>query len=249
MTKASDDDSINSEIVELFHFWRHDGLKPLTAIIGYATLLLEFKSENLTEQQKHFVTSIRDSAMRASASWHSTSDYLQLRFDFENMDWKWESVQLSEICERILSKSLEYTNKSNVQVNVPDELAPIRADRNWLSRAITNLLEPSVGYRYNAEFKSSISAQKRDDRHVVVRISTGLKLSGGDNDISIKYKLSIGYNPNSIELISWPGNSLSVANIILEKHGSRLEFRNLKKDNDEYESEGTEFTFVLPTSQ
>lgn len=248
MTKTSDDNSIDTEIVELFHFWRHDGLSPLTAIIGYATLLLEIKSENLTEQQKQFITSIRNSAIRASASWHSTSDYLQLRFDFENIDWKWESVQLSEICEQILAKSLKHINKSNVQINIPDELAPVRSERKWLSTAITNLLEPSVGYGYNAEFKSSISAQKTDEEYVLVRISTGLDLSRGDSDISANYKLSMGINPHSIESISWPGNSLSVADIILQKHGSHLEFRNLKKD-DKYESEGTEFTFILPIWQ
>ncbi len=248
MTKISDESSIKQEILDLFHLWRHNGRKPLTLISGYAILLLEAESENLTERQKQWITGIRDSAMRASASLSSQGDYIQLRFGFESMDWKWESVQLSEICEQILSKSLKHINQSNVQVNIPNELAPVRADRNWLSTAIINLLEPAVGYRYNAEFKLSISAQERD-QHVLVRVSTGLELSGGDNDISIRHKLSMGYSPNSIELISWPGNSLSVANIILDKHGSHLEFRKLGKDNAERENGGTEFTFMLPTWQ
>jgi K+-sensing histidine kinase KdpD len=245
MTNASDESSIKQEILDLFQLWRHDGRKPLTLIIGYATLLLKAESENLTGQQKQFITSIRDSAMSASASLHSQGDYLQLRF--ANMDWKWEAVQLAEICEQIVSKSLQYSNKSDVQVNVPDELTPVRADRHWLSIAITNLLGHVVGYRFHPEFKPGIFAQERDDGHVLVRISTGLDLFRGEHEYSAKYRLSIGYDPNDIETFSWPGSNLSVAKIILDKHGSRLEFRKLQKDDAEYK--GTEFAFVLPTWQ
>lgn len=236
MAKALDDDSLRAEILALFPIWRHDGLAPLTTIIGYATLLLDGKDENLTEQQKQFITMIRNVAMKACTAWHNPGDYIKLRFDFENIGWKWESVQLSEICNDILSSSFKYMNKSNVRVDVPNDLAAVRADRGWLSAAITNLLEPSIGYFYNPEFRSSISAQKGDDKHILVRISTGLELSMDDNY-------------NSFESISSPGNSLSVASIILSKHGSRLEFRKLKKDNTEHKSDGTEFMFMLPIWQ
>jgi K+-sensing histidine kinase KdpD len=235
MPKASSD-SFSTEVLELFPIWRHDGLAPLTTIIGYTTLLLDSKVENLTEQQKQFIISIRNAAMQASTSWHNPGDYIKLRFDFENTNWKWESVQLAEICDLILSNSFKYIKKSNVQVDVSNELVPVRADRGWLSTAITNLLEPSVGYLYNAEFKSSISAQESDDKRVLVRIRTGLELSIDDSY-------------NSIESISSRGNSLSVASIILEKHGSRLEFRQIKTDDAEHKSQGTEFSFMLPIWQ
>jgi K+-sensing histidine kinase KdpD len=235
MPKTSSN-SISAEILKLFPIWRHDGLTPLTTITGYATLLLEIQAENLTEQQKQFITMIRNAAMKASTSWHNPGDYITLSFDFENARWKWSSVQLSEICDMILSKSFKYINKSNVDVDISDKLAPVRADPDWLAIAIANLLEPSVGYLYNAEFRSSISAKKSDDDHVLVSISTGLELSMDES-----YK--------SIESISSPGNSLSVASMIFEKHESHLQFKRLRNDRNEYKSLGTEFEFSLPIWQ
>jgi K+-sensing histidine kinase KdpD len=233
MPKNSPDDSLNAEIVKLFPLWRHDGLEPLTSIIGYATLLLDSNAENLTEQQKQFIAVIRNVAMRASTSWHSTGDYVKLCFDFEHTNWQLESVQLSKICDTILSSSFKYINKSNVRVDIPADLAPVKANSYWLSVAITNLLEPNVGYFYSAAFESSISAQRSDDSHILVVIRAGLELPMDENR-------------NSIESISSPGNNLSVANIILDKHGSRLAFKRLRKDNNEYESQGVEFEFGLP---
>lgn len=229
-------DSFDTELLRLFPIWRHDGLDPLTSIIGYATLLLENKVENLTEQQKQFITIIRNIAKRAATSWHSPGDYITLRFDFENSHWKWEAIQLSEICDSILSSSFKHISKSNVQVAISDNLPLIKADGNWLSIAITYLLEPSTGYLYNPDFNSSIFAQQSDDNHVVVRVRTGLKLSLDEGN-------------NSIESISSPGNNLSVANIILDKHESRLEFRRLNGNADKHESQGTEFEFTLPIWQ
>jgi K+-sensing histidine kinase KdpD len=133
----------------------------------------------------------------------------------------------------ILSNSFKYIKKSNVHIDVSEELPSVKADSYWLSTAIINLLEPSAGYFYNTEFTSLISAQRKDDTHVLVRICTGLELSTDENY-------------NSIESISSPGNSLSVAGIILNKHGSHLEFSPLKRDDDKHKSQGTEFRFTLP---
>jgi hypothetical protein len=81
-------DPISAEILKLFPIWRHDGLAPLTTIIGYTTLLLDGDIENLTEQQKQFITIVRNTAMKASTAWHNPGDYIKLSFDFENAGWK-----------------------------------------------------------------------------------------------------------------------------------------------------------------
>lgn len=226
-------DSFDAELLRLFPIWRHDGLAPLTSIIGYATLLLDNKAENLTEQQKQFITIIRNIGKRAVTSWHSPGDYITLCLDFENSHWKWEAIQLSEICDSILSNSFKSISKSNVQVVISNDLPPVKADGNWLSRAITYLLEPATGYFYNPDFNSSIFAQQSDGNHVVVRVCTGLILSLDDSN-------------NSIESISSPGNTLSVASMILDKHESHLKFRRLNGNDDKLESQGTEFEFSLP---
>jgi|SRR5215212_4772743 len=233
MSKSASD-SNNAEILKLFPLWRHEGLAPLTTIIGYTTLLLDNPAENLTEKQKQFITIIRDTAMKASGAWHSPGDYITL--SFENTDWEWMPVQLSEVCDMILSNSFKRINKLNIHVDVSAELPLVRADRGWLSIAITNLLEPSGGYLYNTEFRSSISAQEQDDKHILVKIRTGLQVSMDENY-------------NSIESISMPGSYLSVASIILDKHESRLEFTRLRNDHNEFTSQGTEFAFVLSAWQ
>jgi hypothetical protein len=116
---------------------------------------------------------------------------------------------------------------------VSDKLPPVRADRAWLPRAILNLLEPSVGYHYNVVFESSIFAQETDDNMILLKIAKGLELS-----MDQKY--------DSLEAISFPGNGLSVASMILNQLGSRLEFRRLPSLQNEYQNEGTEFEFELP---
>ncbi len=226
----------NDEISKWFPLWRHDGLDALTTIIGYANLLLDSQDKNLTGQQKQFLTTIRNAALKGYSAWNNPGEYIKLMFDAENVSWKWESVQLSEICEIVLSSSSKYINTSNVRVNVAAELPPVRADRAWLSIAIANLLEPSVGYVYNAEFETSISALQTDGEFVSLRVRTGLQLVMDEND-------------NSVESISFPGNNLSVASIILNQHGSRLEFQRLKYDPDEFRSQGIEFRFALPVWQ
>jgi K+-sensing histidine kinase KdpD len=223
----------SAEILKLFSQWRLEAISPLTMIVGYATMLLTAQNENLTEQQKQSIAVIRQAGLKSYSSWRNPSEYLELIVDSENRNWKWEPVRLLDVCERILSTTALFINKSKVRLNISESLPPVRADLNWLSRAILNMLEPSVGYHYNEVFESSVSAEETDAT-IAVKIATGLELS-------------MDPQFGNLEYISIPGNSLSVASMIIERHGSRLGFRRLPSPHQTYQSQGTEFEFVLPT--
>lgn len=219
-----------TDLLELFRTWRHEGLTPLVTVRGYADLLLKGQVGELTDQQRQFIQIIRNATSKAALAWHSPGYYLKLQAGFDETRWKWEAVQLSQVISDSLSNPYRYIDESNVRVYLPDRLPSVKASRDWLGVAITNLLEPAPGYAYIQNYPNAITADQTDEFTISVQIRCGLILDPEHKDVAS---------------ISYPGNSINVADLVLKKHGSPLTIHPMRREN-EPQSQGTEFRFSLP---
>ena len=217
--------------MQFFSFWRTEGLNPIVSITGYSKLLLDGAFGELTEKQREIISTINYAANAAATAWKNPSIYLKLTSDPNYGRLEWQSVSLAESFEKINS---HYLNDMDVVFELPPNLPNVKTDVTWLKEAIATLIRPSAGYHNNRSFLPKIVGQLKNDM-VAIQVHSGLSL----------YPEQL-----SIESISFPGSSVSVANIILQKLGSELRLEQIRLSNsNDYESQGTMFEFALPIWQ
>jgi hypothetical protein len=219
------------DFLQFFSFWRTEGLNPIVSIEGYSKLLLDGAFGELTEKQSEIISTIHFAAIAATTAWKNPNIYLKLTSDSNYGRFEWQSVSLNESWVKLSS---HYLNDMKIVLEVPPTLPNVKTDVGWLNEIVAILIRPSAGYYYNRKFLPKIAAQLNDNS-VIIQVHSGLSL-----------------NPEqvNIESISFPGSSVSVASIILQKLGSELRFEQIRfRDSDKYESQGTLFEFALPIWQ
>jgi light-regulated signal transduction histidine kinase (bacteriophytochrome) len=219
------------DFLQFFSFWRTEGLNPIVSITGYSRLLLDGTFGELTEKQREIISTINYAANAAATAWRNPSIYLKLTSDPNYGHLELQSVSLAESFEKINS---HYLNDMDIVFELPPTLPNVKTDITWLKEVIAILIRPSAGYYNNRSFLPKIVAQLKNDM-VAIQVYSGLSL----------YPEQL-----SIESISFPGSSVSVANIILQKLGSELRLEQIRLSNsNDFESQGTMFEFALPIWQ
>ncbi len=151
----------------------HEIKTPLTAILGFVETLQEGAIED-KETARKFLQTIRKHSERLN---RLVDDLLTIS-DIELGETRlfFESVSISGIIESALS-IVEYraVNKGlSVEKNVPDELPPIRADRDKLTQILLNVLDNAVKFTPEPG-KISITAFNDKADNVIIKISdTGI---------------------------------------------------------------------------
>jgi K+-sensing histidine kinase KdpD len=208
------------EVFELFATWRHDGLTPLVSIKGYTELLLKGVAGDLTDRQREFIEIIYQSSLRAVKLWHHPTDYLQCRFGSRTREWK--PRFLSDVIAEALDYLEMYAQIGKVNIDLPDDLPPIRGTPE-LSSAFICLIDSDTPYYYWKDQPITIRAVLSKPATVVVHLHTGLKLAPE----CIKEPMHFFY----------PGSRASTADLIVRLHGGHITVRAT--------DEGTEFQFAL----
>src|SRR5512145_1269511 len=135
--------SQESDLLKLFTIWSREKHDAMISIIGFADLLLDNKTGELSNQQQKFIRNIRNAATKTSQGLRNNKDYLKLRYQQEENYWEWEAVNLSNILESILSSNYLYSNRTNTVVEISPQIPPVKADTQWLRVAFINLIEPA----------------------------------------------------------------------------------------------------------
>jgi len=151
----------------------HEIKTPLTAILGFVETLQEGAIED-KETARKFLQTIRKHSERLNR----LVDDLRTISDIELGETSlfFESVSINGVIESALSivESRAVKKGLTVEKNVPDDLPPIRADRDKLTQILLNVLDNAVKFTPEPG-KISITASDDKADNVIVKISdTGI---------------------------------------------------------------------------
>lgn len=216
---------------------------PMTAIIGYADLLLKGQSGPLTELQRQFLERIKANIEQMG---HLLNDMLSIVSPrSETLELKPGRVALEPLIEQALEgiHARLQERQISVQLDVPDNLPPLKADRDSLYQVLVRLLANAA---LCSEPGSQIVLAARTARHQEqaqpgwVRIS--ITDTGGGiaaDDIAYVFRRFHRAGEPLIRGMGETGIGMALAKMLVEAQGGRIWV-------DAEPGKGSTFSFTIP---
>jgi len=134
--------SVNKELETFTYSVSHDLKAPLRGIDGYSKLLSDLYANDLNDEAKHFISTIRNSTKLMSQLIDDLLQYSRL----ERSQMRNEPVLIRSIVDPILKINEDeiISRRFSVAINIPDK--PIIADSNGIQMALRNLIENAIKF-------------------------------------------------------------------------------------------------------
>lgn len=227
--------------VEFIDFVAHELKQPMTAMQGYAKMLMMGIGGDLSDMQSQFVQVINANVNRMGKL---VNDLLEIsRLEAGRIKLKLEQLQPKEVVDEALATiqvELE-AREHSLEVRVPGDLPPFTGDRDRLVQILTYLLSNACLYTPNGgTICVSVSGPDRTavpPGQLVFSISdTGIGMSAEDLANLDKF-----FRADHDLVISQPGTGLgvSIARNLVELHGGEL---MVESEPDQ----GSTFSFTVP---
>jgi len=225
----------------------HELRTPMTSITGYADLLLSEAAGILGEMQHQFLQRVKANIERMRGLLNDLISVTAI--DTGRISLSPEQINLISVIEdAIMSLSARFSErKLAVQLDMPAELAPVRADRDALFQIILNLLsnaclcsQPGTEVLIHAHpGKQDDQVGDRRDCLFVSVTDTGGGIAPVDQP-RVFQRLYRADNP-LIAGLGETGVGLSIAKVLVEAHGGRISVQSEM-------GVGSTFGFFLPFS-
>lgn len=154
----------------------HDLKAPMTAIRGYADLMLQMQDETLTDQQRKFLQRITDTVQRMEILVSDLADISRIESGQFLMDER--RLPVASVVEAVrdtIAPEVERRNHKFIE-DIEDDLPDIYTDYYRLIQVLTNLL--SNAYKYTPNGGLIKLTIKRDGERVYFAVAdTGIGLS------------------------------------------------------------------------
>ncbi len=219
----------------LTHTVSHDLRAPLTAIQGYAELLLEDLQAEHCEGEKLFsAQAILRSAQRMNVMIQDLVD--AARVEGRQLELKKQPVGLTPYLADLLERSGRVFAVERLQVDIPADLPPVCADYDRLERIFLNLITNAL--KYSPQDTPVIVRARRQGEEIEVSVQDfGVGISPEDQaHIFQRY-----YRAKTNRKAEGIGLGLYIAKQLVEAHGGQIRV----------ESEpgiGSTFYFTLPVA-
>ena len=196
----------------------HEFKTPLTAIQGFAETLLAGALDD-PKNNRRFLEIIRDHAARLA---RLTNDLLKLaRIEAGKLEVQFFPVSLADIIEGCEETSLLKSRRKQIAVDleVPTNLPPVRADASLLHEVLQNLLDNAIQYTAPGG-KIHVSAAAKNREAVVTVDDTGIGIPVVDQERIFErfYRVDAARSREA----GGTGLGLSIAKHIVEAHGGRI---------------------------
>ncbi|MCL4266417.1 MAG: hypothetical protein KJ069_24650 [Anaerolineae bacterium] len=208
-----------TELLDLMALWRNEGLTPLSHIVGFSHLLLDGELGELNEEQRRTIEIVFKAGIQATACWNIANTYLRLQYGTDIH--KYSSVRLRDVVDEATSHLNKLKTFSYISTDVPLDL-PLIEERWPLQAVFVYILDSDFLRHYNKS--ATITARPQDGAKIQVQI----ELEG-------IIKPDADLNP---QRLLHPGGSISVAQLIIVRHGGELQIQNIQ--------ENLVFKFTLP---
>jgi uncharacterized protein (DUF433 family) len=208
-----------SDLIETVAMWRNTGLGPVSTLAGFSKIFAD-NSDITEEQKKQFNAIMYRSSRQAVAAWWNFSSWVYETYRDEK-DY-YHQTSIDSLVKEVLQELPEYDPTAQVIWNVAEDLPDIRTDYN-LPSAIVNILTDRTSIWLNTESTFEISSE--NNRFVSFRVLRQFEYEE-HGDLSHEH------------ILGWRSSPLSLAALIINKHGSELQITT--------SDDGIIFRFSLP---
>ena len=220
----------------------HDLRTPITAIRGYAEILLSRHETLNTSQKENY---LRNIIRRAEQMERIISDIVELtRLESNANEFQFMDVSISELLDEICmmyEADLQDTKKELI-VEIPDDdLLFVKADPKKLSRVFENLISNSINYTYE-EARIVVKAWREGEDKPITAQTINIEIS--DNGIGIpENEVPMIFDrfyraKNSGQNIKGTGIGLSIVKTIVDRHDATISVKSAI-------GQGTSFHIVM----
>ena len=217
----------------------HELRTPMTSIKGYTDLLYMGAVGELTDKQKQFLRIIKNNADRLA---NLVSDILDIsRIESGRVKLDLKPISLREVVDEISAtfqpkveeKSLKY------EVDIPDDLPPVLADRDRLAQIFTNLVGNAC--QYTPEGGSvKVSARVVGDKVQVDVSDTGIGIA--PEDIPKVFDRFFRADHPKVREAPGTGLGLAITKAFVEMHGGEIWVQSEL-------GKGSTFSFTIPVAE
>ncbi len=224
----------------------HDLRTPLTAIVGFASLLAESGRGKGAGQRapNELAEAIYDEAMRMTGIVTNLLDMVRLQEGSMRLNRQWASLE--ELIGAALRASRRLLSGRHIDTHVPPDLPLVRLDAVLVERLLANLLDNAAKYTPAASPITINAAAVEEDNHRYVRVNvedSGPGLSPG-MESRVFDKFTRGEKESALPGI---GLGLAICRAIVEAHGGTIGATNRTDTNGKVL--GACFWFMFPADE
>jgi signal transduction histidine kinase len=229
---------LNKQKSEFVSFATHQLRAPLTAMKGYASLLLEGDMGKLEPESRVGISRIFEASKTLASI---VEDYLNLtRIELGSMKYAFDAVDLRLLIENVLAElKPSIDEKTEVKFTYDYERIGstyrITADKEKLKQVISNIIDNALKYTPSGKVSVYLGFDRSKHRFILTVEDTGIGIS---KDIlpRLFMKFSRADNANMTN-IKGTGLGLYVAREIMNAHGGTIDAKS--------EGEGKGSKFIL----
>jgi len=209
----------------------HELKTPLTGIKAAATTLLS--SGPVVESDRHeLLTVINEEVDRLNRLVTQAVEMAQL--DTQEVHMTFRPERLAVLVEAALVTSATILADHPIEVKIPD-LPPVRADRSFIEKVLSNLLENAA--KYSAPHSPIfVSAEERSGKIIVNIADRGIGIDTSEQALIFDRFYRVR---SQSHYTSGTGMGLAISRAILEAHGGDITVTSQP-------GQGSVFTFTLP---
>ncbi|MDX1995954.1 MAG: ATP-binding protein [bacterium] len=214
----------------------HDLRNPISAISGFADLVIKFG--DLNDQQTKFVTRIRQTATKL---YDVVGDLVDLAWIEAGMPLEHKPIQLRDVINDAVDRvtPLAHGHKIIIATSIQNPMPTVMGDPMRLGQVIYNLLHNAILYSHPEQ--TVVIHGWGDTTEVYCSVADrGIGIS--DDELQLIFDRMYRSRDEHVRNLSGGGLGLTMAKTIIARHGGDIwASSNL--------GEGSTFTFVLPVVQ
>jgi len=234
--KSGEVEQANRLKSEFLAHMSHELRTPLNAIIGFSELLIDGVLGKITQKQKKCLTDILASSQHLLSLINEVLDLSKI--ESGKTELRLTNFSLTDIIEPLKRSIIPMltSRKQSLEIEVPDNLPPVRADKAKVRQVLLNLLGNAIKFTADGGWLK-IEAVRRNDWCQVSVIDNGIGINQEDRERMFEPFCQLD-NPLTRER-SGTGLGLTIAKQIIERHGGQIWVES------DY-GKGSRFTFTLP---
>ncbi len=214
----------------------HELRNPLASIKGYTDLILEGKAGPLSERQEEFLMKVRSNAERMQKLLEDLSHLSKI--EAGQIPLNIAPVQVKEAVEEVVSMYWEKAEENglSLQVEIEEDLPPLKADKLRFAQILSNLLENACSYTPHGG-KVKVKACRKDKFIKIEVADTGIGIPFEEQP-KVFQRFFRGSHP-MVRGKQGTGLGLHITKKLVEMQGGEISFRSVP-------NQGTTFIFTLP---
>ena len=233
---------------EFVSFVAHELKNPMTSIKGYTELLAAGAVGEINDMQTNFLQTIRSNVERMSTLVSDLNDNSKIEAGRLRLDYI--AVDLSEVVDEVsrsTSRQIE-DRKQEIQLQVPESLPKVWADKTRVSQVLTNLV--SNAHKYTPEggkiiVGAEVSANQWDPEGAAQVAHIWVKDNGIGISLEDQQKIfSKFFRSDDQKAREAPGTGLglNITKSLAEMQGGKIWFESEFR-------KGTTFHFTIPVAE